>query len=227
MMNIKIVGLGGIGSALLEFVGRYLNYSDFTGVITLVDGKDYKQKNSERQFFNQFGNKAQSKEQEIVQRFRNLNVKSFPEYITQKNISTVIENGDIIFVCVDNHITRKLISDYASTLQDVIVISGGNDWIDGNVQIFAKEGGRKIRPSLTDYHPEIEVPDDRSPDTMSCEELAKSEPQLFFANLSAAIIMSWVLYGILTSKEVPKESEIYFDITQLSINAVQRAVPEN
>lgn len=225
-MNIKIIGLGGIGSMLSELICRYLNYSDYSGLITLVDGKEYKVKNSERQFFTQFGNKAGSKGRELRSRFKNLTIDPFTEYVTDKNISEVIQNGDIVFVCVDNHETRKRISDYAGTLMDVIIISGGNDWTDGNVQIYSRKGGVKIRPSLTDYHPEIEDPDDRSPEAMSCEELAKSEPQLFFANVSAALLMAWVFYAIFTTGNVPKESEIYFDIAQLSINAVERPVPQ-
>jgi len=225
-MDIKIVGLGGIGSALSEFLGRFLNHSsEFTGTITLIDGKEYSEKNSTRQFFSRFGNKAQSKSTELSAKFKKLKVVDYSSYITSNNIHDVIKNGDMVFVCVDNHTTRKLVSEYADTLQDVIIISGGNDWIDGNVQIYSKKGGKKTHPSLLDYHPEIEVPTDKSPDAMSCEELEKSEPQLFFTNVTAALLMSWVFYRIFTTGNVPTECEIYFDISKLAINAVTRLIP--
>ena len=226
MMNIKIIGLGGIGSALSEFLGRFLNYSEnFNGVLTLIDGKEYREKNKHRQLFSQIGgNKALSKTIELSSKFKKLKLKEEQTYVTKSNISSFIKNGDIVFVCVDNHVTRKLVSDFGKELDDIIIISGGNEWTDGNVQIFSKKGGIQTHPSITDYHPEIESPEDSSPDKMSCEELEKSAPQLFFANITVAVFMSWVFYNIYTTGNVPKQSEIYFDITLLATNTVERSL---
>jgi len=103
-----------------------------------------------------------------------------------------------------------LINDRALQLNNLIIISGGNEFTDGNVQIFIRKDGSNVTPSLTDYHPEIEEADDKSPEEMSCEELSKSEPQLLFTNLMAATLMCCSFLNVL--KENYSVSEIYFDI---------------
>ena len=45
-MNIKIIGLGGVGTILADALSRYLNYSDISYVkMTFVDGDSYEKKN--------------------------------------------------------------------------------------------------------------------------------------------------------------------------------------
>ena len=224
MPKIKIIGLGGIGSVLCEVLCRYLNYSK-GAVITLIDGDSYEVKNHERQIFVQLGNKANVKCNEMRSRFDYLSLNEFTEFVSERNVSMCVQENDVVFLCVDNHKTRKIVSEYADTLNNVVLISAGNDWEDGNVQLYIREDGKKITPSLTDYHPEIMKPDDRLPGEMSCEELSKSEPQLFFTNLSAAAIMCWVYYNLVVegSKEF---SEIYFDIAKMAVHAVSRKLKQ-
>ena len=50
---------------------------------------------------------------------------------------------------------------------------------------------------MTDYHPEIENPLDKSPDEMSCEELSHAEPQLYFTNFMVAGHMCSAFYNII------------------------------
>ena len=201
-MNIKIIGIGGIGSILSGRLCRFLNYSqpDISSVITLIDGDYYENKNHERQEFTTLGNKAEVKAKELGLRFSNLILERIDEYVNKDTISRVIKEDDIIFLCVDNHKTRKVVSQYCGTLNNIILISGGNDLIDGNVQIYIRRGGIDKTPDLCAYHPEIANPDDKSPEEMSCEELAKSEPQLYFANLSVATIMCWAYYNTVVNQ---------------------------
>ena len=110
-------------------------------------------------------------------------------------------------------------------LKDVTLISGGNDLTDGNVQIYIRKDGVDLTPDLCAYHPEIANPDDKLPEEMSCEELAESEPQLYFTNLGVATIMCWAFYNAVVKGQHEK-SEIYFDITQMASSAKMRIVKQ-
>lgn len=218
--KIKIIGLGGIGSILSEKLSRFLNFSKDNAKITLIDGDKYEVKNFVRQDFANIGNKSDVKKFELGNKFDTIEYESFPFYVTQDKVKDLIENGDVVFLAVDNHKTRKVVSDFVKTLNDIVLISGGNDYIDGNVQIYIKEGGEEKTPAITDYHPEIDEPDDKSPEEMGCEELAKSEPQLYFTNLFAATLMCCSFYNVLKGDR--KISEVYFDIEQMNSMSKQR-----
>jgi molybdopterin/thiamine biosynthesis adenylyltransferase len=225
--KISIVGLGGIGSILSEKISRFLNYTQsFKGSrVKLIDGDEFEEKNLERQEFSKFGNKAYIKSVDLKLKFPELQFESFREFLNYSNVNEVLKEEDIIFLCVDNHKTRKLVSDFASKLKNVVLISGGNDFVDGNVQTYIRQNEKDITPSLTDYHPEIYEPKDKSPDEMSCEELANSSPQLFFANLTAATIMCWAFYNSVFMKKTSQlPSEVYFDIEKMKSDCKVRKI---
>jgi len=226
-MEITIVGLGGIGSVLSNMISRYINSKNINPrpCIKLVDGDSYEEKNFERQEFSRFGNKASIKAQELSLKFRNISFIDVPEYLGSNSISSIIQENSIVFVSVDNHKTRKLVSDYAKNLNNIIIISGGNELTDGNVQIYIRKEGVDVSPSLTDYHPEIDNPIDKSPDQKSCEELSVSEPQLYFTNCMVAVFMCASFYNII-EKQNYKLSEVYFDLLTMNANSKTR-VPKN
>ena len=226
-MEISIIGLGGIGSVLVNTISRFLNSNENLKPITikLVDGDDYEYKNISRQEFYNYGNKANVKKRELSNRFQNIDYLDFQMFLDENNISEIVTENSIVFVSVDNHKTRRLVSNYAKKLNNVIVISGGNELTDGNVQIFIRKGGENVTPSLTDYHPEIENPLDKSPDEMSCEELSHAEPQLYFTNFMVAGHMCSAFYNIIERNNY-KISEVYFDILSMNSNSKTR-VPKN
>lgn len=222
-LDIVIVGLGGVGSILIERLCRFLNYStDLSANILLVDGDSYEAKNYERQEFIRIGNKADIKASELQMRFSKLCIDSFQEYVTPENISSIIKENNIVFMCVDNHKTRMIVSNYCKQLKDVILISGGNELTDGNVQLYVRKDSKDLTPDLCKYHPEIANPEDKLPNEMSCEELSQSDPQLYFTNLGVATIMSWTFYNAVV-KESYERSEIYFDILTMNSNSKVRA----
>ena len=226
-LNINIIGLGGIGSILSDSISRFLNYKSTLSIykVTLVDGDSYETKNHERQTFEVEGsNKAETKKEELKGRYRNIIFSSIPKFVTKENISQIIKEESINLLCVDNHKTRKVVSDYCSELKDITLISGGNEITEGNIQIFVKNGGEKVTPSLTDYHPEIDNPQDKSPEEKSCQELQQSEPQLYFTNLMVSCYMCCALYN--TMNENHQYSEVYFDITTMKADSKIRKIKE-
>ncbi len=225
MKNIKIIGIGGIGSLLTDNLCRFLNYSNDVSLskVTLVDGDDFEDKNKGRQTFVSYGNKANSKMLEIISKFSNIEINRVNKFVTEENINEIVNEDDIVMLCVDNHKTRKLVSDHVSKMKNSILISGGNEYVDGNVQVYIRKDGRNATPSLTDYHPEIANPQDKSPHEMGCEELEKSAPQLLFTNSTVANIMCWAFWNYLQNKDFSK-SEIYFDINEMSVDPKLRKV---
>ena len=138
-MNIKIVGLGGVGSILSERLCRFLNYgAEIPADITLVDGDSYEEKNFERQEFSTFGNKAEVKASDLEIQFPNIPLDVYPAFVNETTLSDVIKEGDVIFLCVDNHKTRMIVNNYCKQLKDITLISGGNELTDGNVQIYVR-----------------------------------------------------------------------------------------
>lgn len=221
MGEIKIIGIGGVGCALLPFLARYLNYRGERARVTLIDGDEFDRSNADRQAFGALGNKARVKAGEMAREFQHLSFRAVPEYITEANIAQYIQDGDTIFLAVDNHKTRKLVSDHCEKLAAVTLISGGNDFTDGNVQVHIREGGRDRTAPITRFHPEIRNPRDRSPAEMSCEELMEQRaPQLLFTNLAIASAMLNAFYSI--SEGNLQYGEVYLDIIEGKSNPVKR-----
>ena len=223
MLEIKAIGIGGIGCALLPFLCRYLQYSGERARVTLIDGDRFERGNAARQAFSSLGNKAEVKAQELAREYEAVAFRSKPEYVTEDNVARLIGAGEVVFLMVDNHASRLLVSRHASSLADLSLISGGNDYEDGNVQVYIRRGGQDITPSLTRYHPEIAAPQDRNPAALSCEELmAAGAPQLLFANLMVASLMLNAFYALRQGRL--NYSEVYLDILQNASRAVSRPV---
>ncbi|MFQ5882922.1 MAG: ThiF family adenylyltransferase [Candidatus Methylomirabilales bacterium] len=221
MEEIKVIGIGGIGCALLPFLARYLNYRGERARIILIDGDEFERRNADRQTFGTLDNKAKVKAAEMAQEFQGLSFRAIPEYVTEANIAQCIRDGDVVFLAVDNHKTRQLVSDYCEKLAAITLISGGNEYTDGNVQVHIRQGGEDRTAPITRFHPEIRRPQDRSPAEMSCEELMQSgAPQLLFTNLAVASAMLNAFYGFREGKL--RYGEVYLDIVEGKSNPVKR-----
>ncbi len=221
MLEIKVIGIGGIGCALLPHLARYLQASGEPGRLTLVDGDAFEARNADRQVFAELGNKAKVKAAELARQFENLSFRAIPEYITPDAVGRIIRSGDVVFLGVDNHTTRRLASDHCQVLGDVVLISGGNDYTDGNVQVYLRRAGRDITSPLTRYHPEIADPKDRSPHEMSCDELSQeAAPQLLLTNLAVASAMLNAFFAWRLGKL--QYGEVYLDILEGKTSPVIR-----
>jgi len=223
MLEIKAIGIGGVGCALLPFLCRFLQYAGQRARLTLIDGDQFDRQNAPRQAFGRLGNKAEVKALELAQEFEALSFRAVPEFVTQENVAQHIGEGQWVFLMVDNHASRHLVSAHAATLQNLTLISGGNDYEDGNVQVYLRQGGRDLTPSLNRYHPEISQPQDRHPATLSCEELmAAGAPQLLFTNVMVAALMLNAFYALRQGRL--NYSEVYLDILENLTRPVQRPV---
>ena len=227
-MNVVIIGLGGIGSHLVRPLCRYLNELKEETTVTLIDGDTFEPKNENRQEFDGFGNKAEVLATELAEKYPKLNISGKAWFVTADNVYVAINDKDIVFCCVDNHATRNVVSGRCNGLKNTVLVSGGNDYSDGNVQVFIREDGKSTTPPLTHLHPEIEDPQDKNPSEMSCEELAESgSPQLIFTNLLASAWMLTTFWKYLVWKQDGRGlfgySEIYFDGVTGNARSVNRS----
>lgn len=213
--EIKVVGLGGIGSWLVSPLCRYLQEAYPQGIVrvTLIDGDSYQKKNENRQEFSVYGNKAEVKAEELKVKYPRLSIKAKPQYVTRENAFHYVREGDVVFACPDNHATRKILSDHCQTLANVVLISGGNGYTTHSVQVYVRREGVDITPPLTHLHPEIASPADRNPADMSCEELAQSgEPQLIFTNVKTAVEMLGAFWVTEQNKDAMLYREQHGDV---------------
>jgi len=81
-------------------------------------------------------------------------------YLDEANVGDVLRQGDIVLLAVDNHRTRALVDCRLGGLREATLISGGNDEIDGNVQLVRRQPRR---------HPHRDPSRDRHDDRRSGE----------------------------------------------------------
>lgn len=205
--RITIIGLGGVGGRTARDLALLLAASNKSVTLTLIDGDGYEPSNISRMMFLDFGNKAEVIAKELLPKFVEapLKVETVAEYVSPANVSKLIKEGDIVILALDNHSGRKMVSDWASTMKNVTIISGGNDAVEpdkgmrgsyGNVQIYVRRDGADLTESITCFHPEIETPADKPPYELSCTEKMVKFPQLLLSNImvSAAILDALYLY---------------------------------
>lgn len=227
--RIVIVGLGGVGEKVARNVALFVASLGDDATLVLVDGDQFEPSNATRMFFDGFGNKAEVVARSLLPGFLEpkLDVVVVREYVAPSNISGVVREDDIVLLCLDNHASRKLISDWCGTLKNVVLISGGNDGVEpdkgmrgtyGNVQIYIRENGQGLTPSLTEFHPEIDKPEDKPPDKLSCIEKMQSTPQLLISNLTVAthMLAAFSLY----LSDALRFAELAFDWADASTNMV-------
>jgi len=224
--SFKLIGLGGTGGIVARYLSIFLGSLGRAFRLVFVDGDNFEPGNSARMFYGSYGNKAVVTRADLIERFADseLSLLAIKEYVTAENVSRLIQNHDVVILCVDNHATRKLVAEHCAMLDDVCLVSGGNDGVGedgsgvvrrgtyGNCQIYIRRGGKDLCPPLSQFHPEIREPGDHSPAEESCTEIIRSAPQLLFANLAvASMILNAVL--LYASGELPY-SEAAVDIAE-------------
>lgn len=224
--KIKVIGAGGIGGHLIEPLSRYLTYCDEPVEITVIDGDKFEDRNRERQRFTECENKADHTVGLMKEEFPRVHFRSNPEFITDSNVITSIRENDVVLLCVDNHATRKLVSERCSELDNVTLISGGNDETDGDVLVYVRKNGKDVTPPLTSL-PEIAGVTDNSKnpgdltdeEREGCEREAQTKPQILFMNLDIASLMLSCYYAHEQGKL--KAHRIFTDILTQARRAVK------
>ena len=223
-----LIGCGGIGSHFLPPFVRFLSSMEPASrptVVKLVDGDKYAASNNNRQEFvpKHLGvNKAESQLVKMSAYYAGVTqFVAVPEYVGKDNVANIITENSIVFMGVDNHVCRRIVSAHCQNVCNVVLITGGNELTDGNVQIYVRVEGKDLTPPIEKRHPEILTTNDGDRTTMSCEELEKlpSGGQVIFANQMASTLMCQMFWNICHNRF--PFNEIYFDVNVMKTRGVE------
>jgi hypothetical protein len=202
-----VVGIGGIGWIVSFMLGFSFNFSTVPHRVNLVDGGIYKPDHADHEFFLKLNNKARAQQEHLARLFSNVAFRSVPYYLSEARgekvlpVHGVVSDNAVVFLCVDNHKSRKLLSDHCESLHNATLISGSNDGGSlGFVQVHIRRNDRDITPPISFQHPDIESPDDYSPEdrlrTPGCDERLRSGKQLPSTLFCVAAMMHAAFFTI-------------------------------
>ena len=220
--KIYIIGCGGVGSRILEPAYRYLaTIPDRQFRLILVDGDVVEDRNLDRQSFS-ISDVGHSKAESLAETFmvdppvstKNVTLEVISEFIDKDNI-VKIEDNSLIFCAVDSKETRVLLQDYlVKSCNNAILINGGNELHDGQVQLMIIREGELLTPKLTDAFPDLLEPETSHQD--DCTTQAQADPQLICANMFVANLMITTLWHLHSTDEEKLDSipgpVIFFDL---------------
>ncbi|HLG19152.1 MAG TPA: ThiF family adenylyltransferase, partial [Bdellovibrionota bacterium] len=133
--SVKIIGLGGVGTPVAQAMVQFLSSRRLACSVWLIDGDTFEERNRDRVLFQSYENKAVAKAAELTDACnRGVNILPVPKHVTPTNVAKLIEEGDVVHLCVDNHATRKLVSKRCRRLNNVVLFSGGNDGVTENAE---------------------------------------------------------------------------------------------
>jgi len=229
-VQFYVIGLGGIAEALVRHLGLFLYAVDQRSQVWLVDGDRFgaADKPKGRMGFVELGHKAHERQRAMAQLVGDrVTFHSVPLFVTRENIEELIPRDQpaAIFLCVDNHATRRLVAEYCASRATglTLLISGGNTSVEedggyrGNVQVHCREDARDLTNSILAHHPEIVAADEAMAPkngVPACTELAL-EPagsQIGFTNLAVASAMLNAFHAWYTGRLA--YDEVYLDIAE-------------
>lgn len=192
MNRYLMIGAGGTGSHLLPALIHYLEtfHREDEYLLGVMDGDSVEPHNLERQLFHTAAVNL-PKADAVLLPYKNLkNVLSIKHYLGSENIAEYIKEETVVLICVDNFPVRALIESHCNTLQNVVVINGGNERHSGTCQIWIRENGHNVTPPLSFEHPEIFAGGANRAE-MSCQEIANlpGGEQLIVTNMMSAVYM--------------------------------------
>ena len=159
--KVLIVGLGGLGCPVAEYLSRA-----GVGTIGLIDHDKVNLSNIHRQSIFTTSDIKKYKVDIVKQRIKKVNphikIKSFKKKIDDFNTKEIIQSFDIIIDGTDNFSSKFLINKFSKTLKKVF-ISGSIGKFDGH--IFGFNFSKKTKPCLESFYQGI--PDE---DMTTCEE---------------------------------------------------------
>ena len=187
--EIYIIGVGGIGSFLLNLIDKNEFLFPYETKISLIDGDKLEKKNLSRQLFSKYGI-GKFKTDLLVSQYKHRNLISIPNYIDD---TFIFSDNSIIFSCVDNNGTRNNLLK-ACDSQNFSLIIGGNEEIDAESYIYFRDwqntlkDPRKYYPDLLKFDPENPILPNRCISNYSINQTAlanslASNYMLFLYNL--------------------------------------------
>ena len=113
---------------------------------------------------------------------------------------------------------------YAEKFDNVLVVNGGNDKTTGQVNVYERQQGVALDPTLYDLYPDITPDADRRPDEVECGAVAPRHDQIaitnsMVANLMLSWFVKWARSGLFVEEKGRRKryNEILLDIERPSV----------
>ena len=212
MRQFIVIGTGGTASHLIHALVLYAQ-SQGEHMLHLWDRDEVEEKNLERQLFYPF-EVGHRKAQVLADRYPD--VKAHIDYVGADNIKDVIKDGDTVLICADNMAVRRVINDHCKTLDNVILINGGNEKHTGSAQVYARKDGKPETPALDFRSPEFDAKNDEvDRSNMSCAEIAvlPGGELTMIANQTVAALMMAALWRTDNNYHVASDTRTWTKIT--------------
>ncbi|TNF01231.1 MAG: dinucleotide-utilizing protein, partial [Bacteroidetes bacterium] len=147
--SVLIVGAGGLGCPILDFLARA-----GIGKIGVVDGDIVEISNLHRQSLYTMTDIGELKVNIAQKVLLNINpfikVETYSEMLTNQNALTIISQYDIVVDATDNYPTRYLVNDACVVLQKPLVY-GAIYRFEGQIGVFNYKGGATYRCLFPNY----------------------------------------------------------------------------
>jgi hypothetical protein len=222
-IKIVMIGAGGTGAHTAPNIYRLIYALDRPVRFIIADGDSVEEKNLVRQHFcpAELGmNKAKA----IVERYA-LAFGMAPEYIPDfiedkdkllgllkpENVHLVpgpraavneacpvyADELVILIGAVDNNKSRRMCHETFGASKNLIYIDSGNGEYSGQVVCGVRKNGRTLSKPIGALYPDILSETDKFPTELSCAEASVSAPQAITANITAAAVVTNIVYNIL------------------------------
>lgn len=207
-MRFIVIGVGGTGGWLSMGLAASIEFTKEIEPkeLVLIDGDNFEPKNQERQHFAQLGNKAQVRAAEIQPIYPRTYIVPRDLWVVDEEPESEIENtkviaasrlledGDVVFLCVDNFKCRADVINAASEVPNIHVFLLGNGGVEdgdeffGSVYHYHRVDGGDVTANPLEFKPELFDPPDRNPGLMSCQERAALDggTQVIWTNMAVA-----------------------------------------
>ena len=193
-----VIGLGGVGTHLMESLKRIESWRD----IVCIDGDRFEEKNMDRQLFDA-KHLGMNKAKAMAER-HGLGLGFSAHYFSRNLLR--LEKSDWLWCAADNHACRREVLAACDQYRCRAIIMA-NEYVDAEAYYFAPSmAGTPNDPRV--FYPEINT--DRSGDPLGppgCVEAAKQRPQLVLANALAADLGCWIYWHwTRTIKDIPEDA---------------------
>jgi hypothetical protein len=219
-IRYALVGAGGTGSILLPVLTRYLrtSHQNEDWLLAVIDGDQVEPGNLDRQLFHE-PDVNTMKATAAASRARDEHVVPIAEFIADDNVDRIIVEGTTVLIAADNYPVRSRIETHVLTLENAVVINGGNEISSGSCQIWVRANGKNMTPPLSFLHDEIHS-GGSDPSLLSCLQLAAipGGQQLIVANMASALWMLTAVHKVLTADI--RWNELQFDLIPGTVEAV-------
>jgi len=140
LFHICFLGLG-LGSVIVDMVGRELYFRQKLAEITLIDGDLFSPKKASHEAFTQIGPKVKVKAKDLKRIFPQLKVKTVYKELWSKNAKKLLDPQDMVIAFTDVNNMSYFLSEYFSERERGILITGG---------VYADDNGGFMRVYVRD-----------------------------------------------------------------------------